>query len=140
MKVMISIPMNGIDDNIVKNQISDIKKDFAKLHIDCVDSFLTEEPINVNHEGVYYLSRSLDILSQCDAMFFHKDWQKARGCRIERQICKEYGIKILDWEWLYPNDIITRIADSIDRSINSTISSNPSIMLCNNEQHVPHID
>ena len=31
-----------------------------------------------------------------DAVYFDDGWEKARGCRIERNICNEYDIKILD--------------------------------------------
>lgn len=29
-----------------------------------------------------------------------KDWREARGCKIERQICEAYGVKILEYDFL----------------------------------------
>ena len=43
MKVMISLPMRNRSDEEIKRQIKDISEQFAKLHIDTVDNFFTEE-------------------------------------------------------------------------------------------------
>lgn len=97
MKVMISLPMNGRKKKEVEARIQKLKEDFAKLHIDVVDSFLTDEIENSYHPGVYYLGRTLtQFMHNVDAVYFDKDWETARGCRIERQICEEYGIMTLD--------------------------------------------
>ena len=98
MKVMISQPMNGIPDSEVRRIQNELKERFAKYHIEVVDSFLTEEvDTNLRNKGVFYLGRTIQkFLSDVDAVYFVKGWQSARGCRIEREICKEYGIMILD--------------------------------------------
>ena len=38
----------------------------------------------------------MNFLSDVDAVYFVDGWQSARGCRIERKICEEYDIMILD--------------------------------------------
>lgn len=97
MKVMISQPMSGIPDAEVRRIQSELKEKFGKYHIEVVDSFLTEEVEQSNHPGVFYLGRTLtNFMHNVDAVYFVKGWQSARGCRIEREICKEYGIMILD--------------------------------------------
>lgn len=98
MKVMISQPMNGIPDSEVRRIQNELKERFAKYHIEVVDSFLTEEvDTNLRNKGVFYLGRTIQkFLSDVDAVYFVNGWQKARGCKIERQICEEYGIMILD--------------------------------------------
>ena len=97
MKVMISQPMNGIPDSEVRRIQNELKERFAKYHIEVVDSFLTEEVEQSNNPGVFYLGRTLtNFMHNVDAVYFVKGWQSARGCRIEREICKEYGIMILD--------------------------------------------
>lgn len=98
MKVMISQPMNGISDSEVRRIQNELKERFAKYHIEVVDSFLTEEvDTNLRNKGVFYLGRTIQkFLSDVDAVYFVNGWQKARGCKIERQICEEYGIMILD--------------------------------------------
>lgn len=98
MKVMISQPMNGIPDSEVRRIQNELKERFAKYHIEVVDSFLTEEvDKNLRNKGVFYLGRTIQkFLSDVDAVYFVNGWQRARGCKIERQICEEYGIMILD--------------------------------------------
>ena len=98
MKVMISQPMNGIPDSEVRKIQNELKEKFAKYHIEVVDSFLTEEAdTNLRNQGVFYLGRTIQkFLSDVDAVYFVNGWQRARGCKIERQICEEYDIMILD--------------------------------------------
>ena len=42
-----------------------------------------------------YLAKSLDNMTRVDAVMFCPGWEKARGCRIEHQAAKAYGIPIL---------------------------------------------
>ena len=98
MKVMISLPMNGRKTDEIKERIKELKEKFAKYHIEVVDSFLTEDAnTNLRNQSVFYLGRTIqNFLSDVDAVYFDDGWEKARGCRIERNICNEYDIMILD--------------------------------------------
>lgn len=98
MKVMISQPMSGIPDAEVRRIQSELKERFGRYHIEVVDSFITEDvKRDISHPGVFYLGRTLQrFLSDVDAVYFVNGWQNARGCRIEREVCREYGIIILD--------------------------------------------
>lgn len=98
MKVMISQPMNGIPDSEVRRIQNELKERFAKYHIEVIDSYIEDDvESDVNNPGVFYLGKTLmDSLSKVDAVYFVDGWQRARGCKIERQICEEYGIMILD--------------------------------------------
>lgn len=113
MKVMISIPMNGRKESEVKEEKRKIKEAFAKLHIEVVNSIFLEEPRQgeYNHEALYYIAKSIDVMGKVDAVYFVKDWQSARGCRIERKIAQEYGVKILDYDFLEEKETIKRIQE-----------------------------
>ena len=50
----------------------------------------------VDHPPLWYLGTALQMLSGADLAVFSKGWDKARGCRIEYQCAKEYGIPILE--------------------------------------------
>ena len=100
MKVMISIPMNGRNESEVKEQKRKIKEAFAKLHIEVVNSIFMEEVEGYNHPALYYIAKSIDVMGKVDAVYFTKDWREARGCKIERQICEAYGVKILEYDFL----------------------------------------
>ena len=109
MKVMISLPMNGVTDEDVKNRMNIIKDKFERLHIDVIDSFINDPIEGSNNPNVYYLGRTImNFMCHVDAVYFDVNWQSARGCRIERQICKEYGIKILDADFLEEKNYIQR--------------------------------
>lgn len=42
-----------------------------------------------------FLAKSLEIMSLCHAVYFCKGWENARGCRIEHEAAKAYGLDIL---------------------------------------------
>lgn len=42
-----------------------------------------------------FLAKSLENMSLCHAAYFCKGWEKARGCRIEHEAAKAYGLKII---------------------------------------------
>lgn len=100
MKVMISMPMNGRNEAEVKENKKKIKEAFAKLHIEVVNNIFLEEAQGYNYPALYYLAKSIDIMGKVDAVYFVKDWASARGCRIERKIAENYGVKILDYDFL----------------------------------------
>ena len=92
MLVMISQPMNGKTYLDIQNERAEVIEKLNKLHIDVLDTVFEEEaPVNSN-QGAYFLAKSIDAMSRVDAVYFMKDWQNARGCRIERQVAKEYDI------------------------------------------------
>lgn len=98
MNVMISQPMNSVPDSEVRKNQDDLKEKFAKYNIDVIDSFLTEVPsTEIRNPRIFYLGRTIqNFLSDVDAVYFCTGWKKAKGCRIERDICEEYNIPILD--------------------------------------------
>ena len=135
MKVMISLPMDGHSDEDVRKRIQLLTEKFSKLHIDVVDSFITEGK-ECNHPNVYYLGRSImQFLSDVDAVYFDNGWNNARGCRIENQICKEYGIKCLYSEFL--NDIDLKDNFVISSGGNITINT-PGILKSNDYPKVTY--
>lgn len=42
-----------------------------------------------------FLSKSLENMSLCHAAYFCKGWENARGCRIEHEAAKAYGLEII---------------------------------------------
>ena len=98
MKVMISQPMNGVPDSEVRKTQNDLKERFAKYNIEVIDSFMTGVPdTEIKNPRLFYLGRTIqNFLSDVDAVYFCTGWERAKGCRIERCICEEYGIPILD--------------------------------------------
>ena len=97
MKVFISQAMRGLtDDEILKTREEAIK--FAKTTIglasgdtvEIIDSFFQSAPTEA--KPLWFLGKSLELLSTADVCLFVGDWENARGCRIEHECCVQYGI------------------------------------------------
>ena len=97
MKVFISQMMGGLtDEEILKTREEAIE--FAKTTIDLssgdtieiIDSFFQSAPAEA--KPLWFLGKSLELLSTADVCLFVGDWENARGCRIEHECCVQYGI------------------------------------------------
>lgn len=42
-----------------------------------------------------FLAKSLENMSLCHAAYFCAGWENARGCRIEHEAAKAYGLEII---------------------------------------------
>lgn len=114
-RVFISQPMRNKSDEDVLATRDHAKKILSKYleymgdSLELISSFFTEDdipsdiPEDVN--SIWYLGRSITMLSKADACFFCDGWENARGCVIERNVCDSYGIEILDEK--YVNEFIT---------------------------------
>lgn len=97
MKVFISQAMRGLtDEEILKTREEAIE--FAKTTIglasgdtvEIIDSFFQSAPTEA--KPLWFLGKSLELLSTADVCLFVGDWENARGCRIEHECCVQYGI------------------------------------------------
>ena len=97
MKVFISQARRGLtDEEILKTREEAIK--FAKTTIglasgdtvEIIDSFFQSAPTEA--KPLWFLGKSLELLSTADVCLFVGDWENARGCRIEHECCVQYGI------------------------------------------------
>lgn len=65
--------------------------------VELINSFISDYPGEINKQiPVWYLGKSIQLLSQADVAYFGGDWRNARGCKIEYEIAKEYGIDRLE--------------------------------------------
>lgn len=97
MKVFISQPMNGKSNEEIEAIREDIVNDFKEIYKEKViilDSFFKNAPHDA--KPVWFLGKSLEIMSEADVVYFAKGWENARGCRIEHTVAKEYGLKIME--------------------------------------------
>lgn len=106
MKVMISQPMNGRNEEEIKKERQDIIEKFNKMHIEVINTLFTEEAPDSWNVAVYYLGKSINAMKDIDALYLCDNWNLARGCRIEEKVAREYGIKILDKKFFANKPII----------------------------------
>lgn len=107
MKVMISQPMNGRNQEEIKKERQDIIERFNKMHIEVINTLFIEEVPDDCNVAVYYLGKSISAMKDIDALYMCENWFNARECRIENQVAREYGIKILDKKFFVNKPIMT---------------------------------
>ena len=99
-KLFISQPMRGLKDEEILKAREEIRKTAEKEigePVELIDSFIKEYPGEINKSvPVYYLGKSIQLLSQADIAYFGGDWRNARGCLIEHEVARQYGIKIIE--------------------------------------------
>ena len=106
MKVMISQPLNGRYQEEIKKERQDIIEKFNKMHIEVINTLFTEEAPDNCNVAVYYLGKSISAMKDIDAIYMCDNWFNARGCRIENRVAREYGIKILDKDFLVNKQVL----------------------------------
>lgn len=96
MKIFISQPMKGRDTEEIWKERAEailaLKEKYGE-GVEIIDSFVKDLPKDAN--AVWLLSKSIELLSYADGALFLRNWYEARGCRIERWICHEYGIEMV---------------------------------------------
>lgn len=99
--VFLSLPMSGLKDDEIREHIEEMKESYLRRtgmdirEVAFIDTMKNPNPPLDMPEwkyGIWYIGHSLIKLSQCDEVFFHRDWYKARGCRVEHKVCHEYDI------------------------------------------------
>ena len=95
-KLFISQPMKGkTNDEILavrEKAIASAKRELGE-EVEVIDSFFKDAPVDA--KPLWYLAKSLELLSTADVAFFAKGWEEARGCRIENTCAIEYGIELV---------------------------------------------
>ena len=96
-KLFISQPMKGkTDEEILKERLKAIKEAENVLNeqVEMIDSFFQSAPANV--KPLWFLGKSLELLSNADIAYFADGWQNARGCKIEHECCLQYDIPVIE--------------------------------------------
>ncbi len=111
-KAMLSQPMGGkTDAEIIATREHAIKA-LESMGYEVVNTLFTDEWYSheaMEDRGVVqiplcFLAKSLENMSLCHAAYFCKGWEKARGCRIEHEAAKAYGLTVLYEEGAEPHE------------------------------------
>jgi hypothetical protein len=96
-KLFISQPMRGKTDEEIlaerKKAIESAERNLGEP-VEVIDSFFQNAPADAR--PLWFLGKSLELLSTADIAYFAKGWKDARGCRIENQCAIEYGIEVIE--------------------------------------------
>lgn len=99
-KLFISQPMRGkTDEEILAVREKAIKSAEEKLGepVEVIDSFFQSAPADA--KPLWFLGKSLELLSTADVAYFAEGWQEARGCKIENICAVEYDIDVIADYW-----------------------------------------
>lgn len=97
MKVFISQPMRGKSNEEIlleRKQMIEKVNEVATEKPEVIDSFFENAPAEAS--PLWFLGKSLELLSTADVAVFAKGWEEARGCRIEHECCVQYCIKTIE--------------------------------------------
>lgn len=94
-KVFISQPMKDKTNQEIEQERKEIIEKAEKFlgEIEVIDSFFKDAPHDA--KPLWFLGKSLELLSTADVIVLGKDWENARGCKIEHECAIQYGIKTL---------------------------------------------
>ncbi len=103
MKAMLSQPMAGKSDEEIINTRNRAIDALTERGYEIVNTLFTDEWYSqktmkergVENIPLCFLAKSLENMSLCHAAYFCKGWEEARGCRIEHEAAKVYGLKII---------------------------------------------
>ena len=102
-KAMLSQPMAGkTEEEIIETRNRAIEV-LNREGYEIVNTLFTDECYSkdaMKERGVVqiplcFLAKSLENMSLCHAAYFCKGWENARGCKIEHDAAKAYGLKII---------------------------------------------
>ncbi len=102
-KAMLSQPMAGKTESEIietRNRAIEVLK---REGYEIVNTLFTDEWYSndaMKERGVVqvplcFLAKSLENMSLCHAAYFCKGWENARGCKIEHDAARAYGLKII---------------------------------------------
>lgn len=103
MKAMLSQPMAGkTKEEIIATRERAIaalkKRGYEIINTLFTDEWYSQESMKergVENRPLCFLAKSLENMSLCHAAYFCKGWETTRGCKIEHEVAKAYGMTII---------------------------------------------
>ena len=71
-----------------------VRKYYPQESVEVIDSFFEDAPHDA--KPLWFLGKSLELLSTADIAVFAKGWRSARGCMIEHECAVAYGIETIE--------------------------------------------
>ena len=102
-KAMLSQPIGGKTDEEIVSTREEAVKVLQEKGYEIVNTLFTDEWYSrekMEERGVVqiplcFLAKSLENMSLCHVAYFCKGWEDARGCRVEHEAAKAYGLEII---------------------------------------------
>lgn len=105
-KAMLSQPMAGKTDAEIQETRNHAIHVLESRGYEVVNTLFTDEwysKESMTERGVVnipmtFFSKSIENMALCHAVYFCPGWQNTRGCVLEHDVAKAYGVKILYME------------------------------------------
>ena len=102
-KAMLSQPMAGRTEKEIRETseraIATLKeKGYEIVNTLFTDKWYSKEAMaerGVVQIPLCFLAKSLENMSLCHVAYFCKGWEETRGCRIEHEAAKAYGLEVI---------------------------------------------
>lgn len=91
---MISQPMSGKTEEEIIAARNEASQRLENMGYTVVDTYYNKYsvPCYANNGALYHLGQSLTEMARCDAVYFCRGWEDTRGCQIEHEVAKAYGL------------------------------------------------
>lgn len=98
-KAMISQPMGGRTVEKIERVRNEARKKLNEMGYEVVDTRFRFSDAYLTKTGViniplHYLAASIMRMATCDAVYFCKGWENARGCVVEHEAAVKYGLHV----------------------------------------------
>jgi len=90
MKIFVSLPMSGRNDDEVEEEMRLIKEKFFP------NDEMVNEVVREKHTKLEYIALAVLRLEKAELVVFVPEWKMSRGCGYERYICENYDIPYVD--------------------------------------------
>lgn len=97
-KAMIVQPMNGLGEEQILEIRDKAVAELERRGYEVLDTYFADFPdsmLGIANVPLFYLSKSIAVMSRCDAVYLCEGWENARGCKIERAAAVSYDLEIL---------------------------------------------
>lgn len=99
---MIVQPMGGKTKEEIAAAREKAAKALEEKGYEVVNTFFDDEwyekqtkPDNIVQHPLFFLSKSLEVMSCCNTVYLCRGWENARGCKIEHDAAVAYGLDII---------------------------------------------
>ena len=116
-KLFVSCPMRGRTEEQIRNSMDQMHKIAEAIFdekFEVIDTWIADNAPACNREQLWYLGKSIEMLSQADAFIgVYDDKKEFDGCIVENYTAKLYGIPqyLVNLAYVAPDVIERRLID-----------------------------
>lgn len=95
-KAMISQPMRNLPKEHIAAERARAAEVMQQRGYEVVETYFPDDwgTWDGKNKALHFLSRAIECMAQCDAVYFCQGWEDSRGCRVEHLIAQKYGLAL----------------------------------------------